>query len=130
MAKKRKKKRKFVRERDWETQGEYAFSHDRAKHRRAVPKVSDAAPQAPLSAEFEPNALVVAHSKKWAFVEHEGDELLCKIDERLQEDRVTLMAPGDRVLVAFDGGDPFVRGVAPRRSKLSRRAPEHSRLEE
>ncbi|MFP4499388.1 MAG: ribosome small subunit-dependent GTPase A [Candidatus Hydrogenedentota bacterium] len=130
MAKKRKKKRKLVRERDWETQGEFAFSHDRVKHRRAVPKVSDNAPRPPLPTEFTPNACVVSHSKKWAFVEIDGQELLCKIDERLEEETATLLAPGDQVLVAWEGGEAFVRGVAARRSKLSRKAPEHSRLEE
>ena len=130
MVKKRKKKRNLVRERDWESKGEFAFTHDRIKHRRAVPKISDAAPQAPLPTEFTPNALVIGHSKKWAFVEYEGEELLCKIDERLQEEITTLIAAGDRVLVEFEGDEPFVRGIAPRTSKLSRKAPEHSRLEE
>jgi ribosome biogenesis GTPase len=130
VIKKRKKKRNLVRERDWETKGEFAFSHDRVKHRRAVPKMSDNAPQAPLPSAFTPNALVIGHSKKWAFVEFEGHELLCKIDERLQEEEITLIAAGDNVLVEFEGEEPFVRGIAPRTSKLSRKAQEHSRLEE
>jgi ribosome biogenesis GTPase len=120
----KKKKRTGARERDWETQGEFAFSHDRVKHRKAVGKVSDTSPQAPLPDSFEPNALVIAHSKKWAFVQMEGEELLCKIDERLVAEDGTLLAAGDRVLVEeLEGeGEDFVRGIAPRKSRLSRPA--------
>ncbi|MCC6145848.1 MAG: ribosome small subunit-dependent GTPase A [Candidatus Hydrogenedentes bacterium] len=123
-AGKKKKKRTGTRERDWEKQGEFAFSHDRIKHRKAVAKISDAAPQAPLPASFEPNALVIAHSKKWAFVQMAGEELLCKIDDRLVAEDGTLLAAGDRVLMEHLGGEgeDFVRGIAPRRTRLSRPA--------
>lgn len=129
MAKK-KKKRLHVRTRDWTEKHEFAYTHDRVKHRRAVPSVSDAAPQAPLPASFEPNAVVIAHAKKWAFVQCEGTERLCRIDERLVEEDATLLAPGDRVLVEYDNKEAVVRGVAPRRTRLSRPAPGYSRVRE
>jgi len=127
---KKKKKRQNVRTRDWSEKHEFAFTHDRVKHRRAVASVSDAAPQAPLPTSFEPNAVVIAHTKKWAFVQLEGAERLCKIDERLLEEDATLLAPGDHVLVEFDAAEVFVRGVAPRRNRLSRPAPGSSRVRE
>ncbi|MGC9054248.1 MAG: ribosome small subunit-dependent GTPase A, partial [Candidatus Hydrogenedens sp.] len=45
----------------------------------------------------------------------------CKIDERLREKESSLIAPGDRVLVDYqEDGEPIIRGIAPRKSKLSR----------
>jgi len=121
-----KKKRKRVRERDWEHAHETSFTHDRIKHRRALAKLPEHAPDEDLlPRDFEPNATVVSHAKKWAFVINDAelgsDEvILCRIDERLQEHDATLLAPGDRVLVEEDEGEPYVRGVAARRTKLSR----------
>lgn len=129
MAKKRKK-RTEARERNWRDAHEYAFSHDRIKHLRAKLRVTDAAPQAPLPSAFEPNGFVIAHSKKWAFVKLEDGERLCKIDERLVNEESSLLAPGDRVLVEFESEDAFVRGIGPRRTKLSRPAPANARPRE
>jgi ribosome biogenesis GTPase / thiamine phosphate phosphatase len=133
MKKKRmeKKRRRQVRERQWDTQHEFAFSHDRARHRHAEVKLSESAIDAhPLPAEFTPNAMVIAHAKKWAFVQLEAGERLCIIDEGLQERDATLLAPGDRVLVEFEGEDAIVRGVSPRRTRLSRPGGPHARLKE
>ncbi len=116
-----KKKRTTVRERDWEKHGEASFSHDLVKHRRARFKLSDASRelQAPVT-DFVPNALVVSHSKKWGFVTMGGEELLCRIDEGLDGSSATLIAPGDRVLVEYDGETPYIRAIAPRLTRLSR----------
>ena len=133
MKKKRleKKKRKRVRTKDWEDKHEYAFTHDLVKHRRASVKLSEtAADSNPLPKDFEPNAVVISHTKKFAFVELDGEEKLCIIDERLKEDEATLLAPGDHVLVEFEDADAIVRGVGPRRTKLSRPSGEESRLDE
>jgi len=118
-----KKKRTTVRERDWEKHGDTAFSRDLVKHRRALAKLPESVvEQQPLEPDFEPNALVIAHSKKWGFVQQGDAELLCRIDERLDGGGATVIAPGDRVFIEDDGGTPYIRGVAPRRSKLSRPA--------
>ncbi len=127
-----KKKRKRVRTRDWEKHGEYSFTHDLVKHRRAQVKLPETPEnQQPLPTDFTPNATVIAHAKKWAFVTLGDEERLCLIDERLRpQKRSTLLAPGDRVLVEFEGEDALVRGVAGRKTRLSRYAGEHGSLEE
>jgi len=133
MKKKRleKKKRKDVRERDWERKHEYSFTHDLVKHRRASVRLPESkAELKPLPTDFEPNAVVISHAKKWALVQIGGQERLCLIDERLKEQDSTLLAPGDAVLVEFEENDAFVRGVAPRRTRLSRPANVHERVAE
>ena len=128
-----KKKRKQVRDRHWESEAQhaFAFTHDLAKHRRATVRMRQQTGLAdPLPQDFVPNGTVISHSKKWAFVELEGEERLCLIDERLKEQECTLLAPGDQVLVEFEEEDAFVRGVAPRRTKLSRPGHEDARLKE
>lgn len=121
-----KKKRKHVRDRDWSDEGkqENAFSHDLVKHRRAKITLREHVPgDDALPRDFEPNGTVVSHTKKWAFVRIGGDEVTCLIDERLKEHDCTLLAPGDRVLVEYEDDDAIVRGVAPRRTRLSRPEP-------
>lgn len=126
-----KKKRKLVRNRSWEDAHETAFTHDRAKHRRAQFKLSDTAIENRdvLLDDFTPNAMVICHSKKWAFVMHDSTEKLCQIDERLEERDTTLLAPGDRVFIEESGSEWWVRGVSPRRSYLARLAGQHARVE-
>lgn len=127
----KKKKRKQVRTRNWEEAHEDAFTHDRIRHRRAQTAISDTAQeQQSLTTDFEPNALVISHSKKWAFVLKDGREELCLIDERLHEGRESLIAPGDDVWVEPEAEKWVVRGVAPRRTRLSRPGHEHDRLDE
>lgn len=127
----KKKKRSQVRTRNWDQAHETAFSHDRVRHRRAQSAISDVALELQsLPTDFEPNALVISHSKKWAFVLMDGEEQLCLIDERLKEGGATLIAPGDNVLVEQEEEKLFVRGVAPRRTRLSRPGHEHDRLDE
>lgn len=128
-VKKRQKKGPAVRTRDWSTQHEFAFTHDRAKHRKAA-SVPEPPPPAIAPEDVRPNAIVVAHTGRWAFVRIDGQELMAEIDERLGRGRATVLAPGDEVQVEFAGTTPIVRGVAPRRSKLSRLAHVHSALEE
>ncbi len=134
-----KKKRSTVRERDWEANQDIAFSHDLSRHRRALAKLPEHSSYASLpSTGFLPNAVVISHSRKWAFVETmsshhplpgEGEgTCLCLIDERLQEDEESLLAPGDRVLVEMVEEQPVIRGVAPRLTRLARCAGGEDRL--
>lgn len=126
-----KKKRRRVRTKDWENNHEQSFTHDLAKHRRAQVKLSEnAGEQDPLPTDFTPNALVIAHAKKWAFVTQGGDERLCLIDERMKENDATLIAPGDQVLVEEEESEGIVRGVALRRTRLSRPGGAHARISE
>ena len=126
-----KKRRVTVRERDWEKHGEASFSHDLVKHRRSLSKVSEQVrDQQPQSVDCEPNALVIAHSKKWGFVSKDGAELLCRIDDNLGGDRATVIAPGDQVYVENEGDIPWIRGVAVRKSKLSRPGAGHATASE
>lgn len=127
--KKRQKKGPPVRTRDWASAHEFAFTHDRARHRKAA---SVPAPPAPELApeHVAPNALVVSHTGRWAFIQMEEREYMAEIDERLGRDDSTVLAPGDAVQVEFSGETPIIRGIAPRRSKLSRLAHVHSDLAE
>ncbi|NLV45007.1 MAG: ribosome small subunit-dependent GTPase A [Candidatus Hydrogenedentes bacterium] len=136
-----KKKRSTVRERDWEQNWKAAFSHDLSRHRRALAKLPEHSAYAgALPGEFVPNATVVSHSRKWAFVETDSgwsesgggtaDTTMCLIDERLREGEESLLAPGDRVLVEVAEGKPTVRAVAPRLTRLARCAGKHDRLKQ
>lgn len=113
-------KRKILRIRNWTEKHEEAFSHERSKHRKA-----EAAPApSPLSMvppeEVQPNGVVLSHSGQWAFVSVNGQEHLCLVDESIEGDRVSVLAAGDAVQIEFRDGPPIVRGVAPRRTRLSR----------
>ena len=133
-----RKKRSTARERQWEEKHEASFTHDLARHRRGRPKLSDAA----LSAAgievgtCEPNATVVTHSRRWAFVmlyqdgsqEDQEDTSLCRIDERLREEEESLLAPGDRVQVRFTEDGGLVIAVAPRKTMLKRLGGPPSRI--
>ncbi len=130
MAGERRKKKRRVREKDWDHRHEDAFTHDLRRHRRTDTAISDAAPAPDIPEDFEPNGLVISHSKKWAFVQWDGREDLCRISEYLLERGATILAPGDRVLVEALDGEPWVRAVAPRSSKLSRPGGEHARVSE
>jgi ribosome biogenesis GTPase / thiamine phosphate phosphatase len=130
--KSRKKKERAVRTRDWSVKYDDAFSHDRARHLKAVGAVP--APTTPFvqPENVQPNALVISHSGRWAFVLMSGQERLCVIDERLGEGISTVLAPGDDVYVESQEGaqQAVVRAIMPRRTKLSRLAHVHSRLSE
>ncbi|HUW60657.1 MAG TPA: ribosome small subunit-dependent GTPase A [Candidatus Bathyarchaeia archaeon] len=130
--KSRRKKQKGVRARDWADAGKYdtAFTHDRAKHRRAQAGFVSIPSNVIPPEKVRPNGLVVSHSGRWGFVSIEGEEVLCVIDEGLGEGRVSVLAPGDEVQVEYVEGQPVVRGVGPRRTKLSRLAHEQSRVQE
>ena len=126
----KKKKTKRVRKQDWESRGEDSFTRDLKRHMRTntalPPEFSTVIPPE----DVRPNALVISHTKKFAFVEKDGGELLCRIEEKLLEGGASLLAPGDGVLVEEFEGEPFIRAVGVRRTKLSRLAIEHSRVEE
>lgn len=127
--KKRKKKQRRARNLDWAAQQDRTFSRDLKRHMRTNTAVSDAAPTPDIPENFEPNGLVISRSRKWAFVQWDGREDLCKLTGDLEK-RGAALAPGDRVLVEEMEGEPWVRAVAPRRTKLSRPAMEHAGADE
>ncbi len=129
----KRKKHKPARTRDWTDKHELAFTHDRARHRKAEAMAPTLPPAPTLRPdEVRPNAIVVSHSGRWAFVEQDGREVLCILDESLGDAKASVLAPGDRVQIETIEGtpQPIVRGVAPRATKLSRLAPVHSSLSE
>ncbi|HOZ45363.1 MAG TPA: ribosome small subunit-dependent GTPase A [Candidatus Hydrogenedentes bacterium] len=128
---KRRKKIKRTRTRDWSEDHEFSFTHDRAKHRRGETLPEPMVERGFVASTTEPNAVVVSHSGQWAFVRMAEDvERFCLVGEGLIESEATLLAPGDRVRVEQEGDAWFVRGIAARRTKLSRLALERSRLSE
>ncbi|MFP6582822.1 MAG: ribosome small subunit-dependent GTPase A [Candidatus Hydrogenedentota bacterium] len=131
MAQKRRKKNR-VRQKDWATDANTTFSHDLRKHRRTDTVITQSASISEVPDDFEPNGLVHSHSKKWAFVQRDGEEEVttCRISPQLGDGRSTIVAAGDRVLVDDLEEGPTVIAVAPRRSKLSRLAIEHSHVDE
>ena len=132
-----KKKRSNVRERQWENAPEADYSHDLVRHRRALSKLPENSQyRSPLPQDFVPNATVVSHSRKWAFVkldrahDDQTETRLCLIDERIEEKKTTLLAPGDRVLIEQDDdGNDVVRGIGERGTTLFRYAPRRRGVE-
>lgn len=128
-----RKKHKAARTRDWTEKYDDAFTHDRARHRKAEAMAPTLPPAQTLRTEdVRPNAVVISHSGRWAFVQKDDHEILCILDESLGDAMASVLAPGDHVQVDYAEGapQPIVRGVAPRRTKLSRLAPVHSCLSE
>lgn len=132
-----KKKRSTVRIKSWEDQHDTAFSHDLIRHTRALAKLPQHfAHTDPLPDSFEPNATVVSHSHKWAFVKLDSPQAgttetqLCLVDERLREQEESLLAPGDRVYVEKSEECMMVRGIAPRQTRLARSAGPHSKVKQ
>lgn len=131
MAKKvRKKIRKRVRKRDWESLGDVSFSVDRARHLRtgAIPDGEERVPSLPEGRA--PNGLVVSLSGSWAFVTWAGDEVACRIDDRLMVGRSSVLVPGDEVWVDREQDTLFVRFRGERRTKLSRVSTRAGRVQE
>lgn len=129
----RKKKRKVTapRTRNWRVKHEDAFTHDRSRNVKAEAAApASAATPRELPPGAEPNGVVVSHSGQWATVRMAREERLCLVDAALGEEESSILAPGDGVLVEFQDEDAIVRSVAQRRSKLSRLAHIHSRLQE
>ncbi len=129
-GKQKRKKKNRVRQRDWHTDADRHFSHELKKHRRSDTVLKETKSTVDLPTDFEPNGLVISHSKKWAFVQIDGQVETCRIHEDLGDRKSTIVAAGDRVLVEEHGDELLVLGVAPRRSKLSRLAIEHSHVNE
>ncbi len=131
MSDSRRKKKRKVRQKEWETDADRTYTHELKRHRRTDTTIRTVSERRTISEDFEPNGLVVSHTKKYAFVMWEGEETQCRIDEALIESSgSTLLAPGDRVLVELMDDKPFVRAIAPRDTTLSRHSIEGSRLAE
>lgn len=73
-----------------------------------------------------PEGIVVKASSSFYTVNTPDGELVCQVPGRLKRERTDtdLVAVGDRVRVADRGRTPQIVEVLPRRSKLSRRAPD------
>lgn len=128
----KRKKKNRVRQRDWSEGSDKTFSHDLRKHRRTDTLLTDTTSTEELPTDFEPNGLVISHSKKWAFVQPDGSDEVetCPIHPHLGDRRSTIVAAGDRVFIERTEDGPLLTGVGPRRSKLSRLAIEHSHVNE
>jgi len=116
----KKKNRKILRTRDWTDKHEEAFSHERSRHRKAEAAPTPSSQSMIPPEEVQPNGIVLSHSGQWAFVSVDGQEYLCLLDESLTGGGATVLAAGDAVQVEFREGQPIVRGVALRRTQLSR----------
>jgi ribosome biogenesis GTPase len=113
---KKKKGRHKLNSENWERQ------HDRQLSTTPQYEYEAREADAPVGdPSVEPNATLLAYSGQWAWVQHEGEERLCRVDERVIERHSAALAAGDAVRVEWEGTDPMVHGVAPRRTKLSRR---------
>lgn len=130
MAEKRRKRTKKRRRRDWEAEGDRAYSRELKRHLKTTTAIKAPQAGAGVPKDFEPNAEVLEHTKKFAFVKWNDREVECRIDEALVEDRSTLLAPGDRVLVEMVEDKPFIRGIVPRKTQLARPSIEGSRVQE
>lgn len=128
----KRKKKNRVRQKDWSEDDENTFSHDLRRHRRTDTLLTNPQSEIDLPTDFEPNALVISHSKKWAFIQRDDSDQVetCPIHPDLGDRKSTVVAAGDRVLVEDIEDGPLLIGVAPRRSKLSRLAIEHSHVNE
>ncbi len=66
----------------------------------------------------QPNAVVVSPYGVLAFVDRQGEEVLCRVDERLTDGKTSFLCPGDQVFVEEVSGQWWVRSVAPRKTVL------------
>lgn len=73
-----------------------------------------------------PEGIVLKVSNNFYVVHTSRGELVCQVTGRLKRERILtdLVAAGDRVIVAERSGTPQIVEVLPRRSRLSRRAPD------
>ncbi len=112
--KRRDKGRQKVRTHAWERVHDEAPSVDRMRSQSLPDAHSVGDPS------LEPNAVLLAYSGQWAWVQHGGKEHLCRVDERVIARTSDALASGDLVRVEWEGGEPMLRGVVPRRTRLSR----------
>lgn len=118
----KKKRGKPVRKRRWHKDDYDTLSRETRTRREDAP---DSAPPEAGPESFEdiqPNGLVISPYGVLAFVLHDGEEHLCRVDDRLTDGTRSILAPGDEVLVERVEDAPFVRAVNHRRTKLSRPA--------
>jgi ribosome biogenesis GTPase len=125
MAKGKGKQRKRIRKRRWDEQSDQdAVSREARKARGR-----DTGVGAPVEVDLdldalftnaETNGLVVSPYGVLAFVELDGEEVLCRVADELTDGRNSVLAPGDKVKVEVLEGERFVTAVRTRRNKLSR----------
>ncbi|GMW02892.1 MAG: hypothetical protein AMXMBFR84_40280 [Candidatus Hydrogenedentota bacterium] len=114
------KKRKRIRNKRWdESTTDTVTRESRSKREDS----DDTLPDIDIDAIFtacETNALVISPYGLLAFVERNGEEQLCRVDDRLTDGRRSILAPGDLVCVVERGDESFVEAVRTRTSKISR----------
>ena len=115
------KKNKPVRKRDWQPGDMDTLSREgRSKREGNAPR--DLREPEDYFSDVDANAIVVSPYGVLAFVEVDGEELLCKVDDALVDGKSSVLAPGDAVCVEVNDDESVVTGVRPRRNKLSRPA--------
>ncbi|HOE67118.1 MAG TPA: ribosome small subunit-dependent GTPase A [Candidatus Hydrogenedentes bacterium] len=120
--KKTRKTQPPTRQRRWHA-ADATFSGERRRERSMRPEEGFAeAAQACFGTNIQTNGVVVSPYGVLAFVKIGAVERLCGVDDALVVGKNSVLAPGDAVQVAFEGDKPFVRGVATRRTWLSRLA--------
>lgn len=115
------KKRKPIRKRSWSEDDIDAVTREGRSRREGGTAATLPRPDDYFS-NIAPNATVISPYGALAFVEREGAEHLCRVDDCLLDRGSSVLAPGDRVLVESEGDSLVVREVAHRRNKLSRPA--------
>ena len=117
MSARRKKK---VRNRDWQADDAGALQRESRARREDSGGVEVQAGDESYFTDIEPNATVISPYGVLAFAEHQGEEKICRVNDRLVRGKSSILAPGDRVRLRETEDSCFIEGVAPRRTRLSR----------
>ena len=122
MSSKKRKTQPPIRQRRWNAD-DATFSGERRRERSMRPDEGLAeAAQACFTPGLDTNGIVVSPYGVLAFVEVDGVEYVCGVDDSLVLGKNSVLAPGDAVRVTFEEDKTFVRGVATRRTWLGRLA--------
>jgi ribosome biogenesis GTPase / thiamine phosphate phosphatase len=117
-------KHKRQRDREWRAGQRDPILYEprrfRGRDSSVVPKTGDDSTD--LFSDIEANATVICPYGALAFVDHEGSELLCRVDDALMAGKTSILAPGDKVLVEGEAENWLVKKVRPRTSHLTRPA--------
>lgn len=132
MAKGKGKQRKRIRKRAWDAEHDV----DTASREPRRVRGRETGVGAPVEESFDcaacftegpANGLVVSPYGVLAFVEVDGIERLCRVQEALTDGKTSFLAPGDRVVIEERDGENIVIAVRVRHTKLSRPAIERQR---
>ncbi len=131
MPKGKGRQRKRIRTRQWDPTDADAVTRERRRVRGRESGIG-----APVEVEtreldafftdIEPNGIVLSPYGALAFVECEGEEVLCRVADDLVMGKTSILAPGDRVQIKVGEDENLVEAVAPRRSHLTRPSIRHA----